>query len=208
MKKIIFSALFICVIFNSISQTVISDGDNVSGTWTPMNSPYIIEGEATIFEGDVLTILSGVTVKFNTGTNYDYSSPDFDLGILIVEGSLVAVATEEYPINFTRDGDSGNWANIFFKSSLGSYISNCNFEYGHIIDNIDGLDWAYGVVSLNSSYVNCSNSNFTNNQGVAIACYSSHSNFYNNIVNNNTFGMYSVQEESSNFANNFSDKIE
>ena len=204
MKKIILLfSLLIGLVTTFYAQTTIPDGTNVNGTWTLAGSPYIIEGEATVQAGESLTILQGVTVKFAIGTGFDYSQPDyFNAGILIVEGSLIAVGGVESPITFTRNGDDGNWGNVFFNSSEGNYLSFCNFEYGYRISNMEGLMFAYGVVSLLSSEANISNCNFSQTQGAGIACYTSNVNFYGNILHHNSSGIYSREGDMSNFANN------
>ena len=204
MKKITFLlSLFIGIIFLSSAQTTIPDGSNISGLWTPANNPYIIEGEAIIQAGETLTISPGVIVEFQTGTNFDYSDPNFDAGIIIVEGNLIAGGSADYPVTFTRNGNSGNWGQIFFNSSQGNIFSYCNFEYGYRITNIESLMFSHGVLTFLSSFANIANCNFSNNAKACIACYESLVNFStNNLINNNS-GIYSQQADSSNFANNF-----
>ena len=202
-KTILLLSLLIGLVTAFYAQTTIPDGTDVSGTWTLAGSPYIIEGEATVPVGETLTILPGVTVKLNIGTGFDYSQPDyFDAGILIVEGSLIAVGGVEVPITFTRDGTDGNWGQIFFNSSEGSYLSFCNFEYGYRISNMEGLMFAHGVISFFSSAANIANCDFSYTQGAGIACYTSNVNFYGNILHHNTSGIYSREGDMSNFANN------
>ena len=45
------------------AQTIVPGG-NVSGIWTAAGSPYLIEGEITVPEGDTLVINPGVEVIF------------------------------------------------------------------------------------------------------------------------------------------------
>jgi hypothetical protein len=52
---------FYCI--DSIAQTTIPGGTNVSGTWTKAGSPYLIEGEITVPDGKSLIIENGVRVE-------------------------------------------------------------------------------------------------------------------------------------------------
>ena len=64
---------------------------NVSGVWTPENSPYYLVGSVNIPDGESLTILPGVTV-INNSDHYFY-----------VYGELIAEGTLEDSIYFISD---------------------------------------------------------------------------------------------------------
>jgi parallel beta-helix repeat protein len=86
---------FILVCFEFLfSQTTIPEG-NVSGNWELNGSPYLIEGEITIPDGETLTIEPGITVEFQGF----YS--------LYVQGRLLALGTEQDSICFTVADTSG-----------------------------------------------------------------------------------------------------
>nr|MBC8385923.1 hypothetical protein [Candidatus Cloacimonadota bacterium] len=56
--------IFISIILSSailFAETIIQPGE-VSGTWTFENSPYLIEGEITVPDGETLNIEPGVLV--------------------------------------------------------------------------------------------------------------------------------------------------
>jgi predicted outer membrane repeat protein len=76
------------------AQSVIKPG-NISGTWTKKASPYIIRGDVNIPAGKSLTIQPGVEVQFDG----HYT--------LNVQGSLMAVGTENDSIIFTVADTSG-----------------------------------------------------------------------------------------------------
>lgn len=89
------------------SQTFVQ-GD-VSGTWTPASSPYIIVDRITIPLSDSLGIEPGVVVKVALGVD------------IHVEGTLLANGTEQDSITFTTAEPSpvsGSWGGIIFKDTL------------------------------------------------------------------------------------------
>ena len=109
--------------------TVIPTG-NVSGTWTKAGSPYLVEGEITIPDGETLTIEAGTTVEF--------------LGHypLNVQGRILAEGSEEEPIRFWVDdtlgfyndaGSSGVWGSIRIHdvpaSNDSSIFRHCDFQF-------------------------------------------------------------------------------
>jgi len=72
------------------SQSIIN-ADDINGTWTKQNSPYIIKGDINIPAGKTLTIEPGVKIIFQG--NYK----------LNVQGKLVAQGTKTDSIIFTYD---------------------------------------------------------------------------------------------------------
>jgi len=91
MKKIIF---IIVMLLTTIlfADTIIPPG-NVEGSWTTLNSPYLIEGEITILDGETLTIEPGVLVEFQG--HYKFH----------VQGRLLAIGTNTENIVFTINDD-------------------------------------------------------------------------------------------------------
>jgi hypothetical protein len=84
-----------------IAQTIIEDGTEICGTWTKAGSPYIVNGMATIKNGDSLIIEPGVEIKLKTGTDYNYKDEVIDVGALHVKGKLKALGTPSEEILFT-----------------------------------------------------------------------------------------------------------
>jgi hypothetical protein len=140
------------------AQTEIYDMEDVSGTWTKANSPYIVLGEAIVPDGQTLTIEPGVEVRFATSEERDYSSDDFEMGILRVFGTLKAVGSQTDPILFTRDGRRGQWGCIHIQSgNKKSLIKWCIVEYSHYIQGLvfdpddESTDNSTGAISFYGS---------------------------------------------------------
>ena len=101
MKKLF---LFSFLISHSLlinAQTTIPAG-NVSGTWTTAGSPYNINGDITVPNGQTLTINAGVTVSFQG--HYKIS----------VAGNIVAIGTQANKIIFTPVNTTAGWNGINF----------------------------------------------------------------------------------------------
>ncbi len=151
-------------------KTIISDGLQVYGNWTKAYAPYVIKGEAIVPKDSTLIIEPGVEVRFACGTNYDYQDSGFDMGLLKVNGRLIAEGTENDSILFTRSGTAGNWGVIFCNESLSdtNSIQYAHIAYGSRCDNlIDTLDFS-GAVSVYSAGLKIRNSRIENNEASAI----------------------------------------
>ncbi len=151
-------------------KTIIVDGKYVSGSWTKEYSPYVVRGEAILPQDSQLVIEPGVEIRFATGDNHDYSLPDFNLGMLRVNGRLIAEGTEEDSIRFTRDGDNGNWGILFFNenqtdSSLLGYVI---VEHASYIDSLPDSLTLSGAVSLYGAGIQLERSRLSNNRRNAI----------------------------------------
>ncbi len=146
----------------SFSQTTIPDSTVVYGTWSLAGSPYLVQGEAIVPTDSTLIIEPGVTIKFKTGTNFDYTG-GYDCGFLRVNGKLMAQGTASQRITFTRDGESGNWGIVYFSflSNDSSIMKYCKVEYGYKMDNLLDFFGCSGALSFRASpkIVNCSISN-------------------------------------------------
>jgi parallel beta-helix repeat protein len=95
---------------------------NVSGTWTLANSPYYINGEITIPNGETLTIEPGVEVVFMG--HYKFN----------VQGRLIAIGTAQDTIRFTAENTGTGWHGVRFTDTPNtndtSKIVYCSFKYG------------------------------------------------------------------------------
>ncbi|MFN8115377.1 MAG: right-handed parallel beta-helix repeat-containing protein [Bacteroidia bacterium] len=183
---LIFTLLYL-MIFNTTnysSQTVVSGGV-VSGTWTKVNSPYLIQGAIMIANGTTLTIQPGVKVEFQ-GT-YKF----------LVLGQLHAVGMVNDTINFTSADTTNGWLGIRFDSTLvtndTSRFSFCKFKYGKangtsFIENGGAIYLKdFSKVSISNSLIsNC----FANNWGGGIYCKNSSPLIYNNKIINNSTAVY------------------
>jgi len=108
--------------------------NEVSGTWTSDNSPYIVMRKTNVPDGETLTIEPGVVVKFNTTKA---------MGIM---GSVVANGTKENPILFTAYDESVPWGGIGIYdndiSNVPISLTHCIFEYAYAYnpDNLEGYN--------------------------------------------------------------------
>ena len=82
--------IFVIIIFTAalLADTIIPPGD-VNGNWTSANYPYLIEGEITVPDGEMLTIEPGVLVEFQG--HYKFH----------IQGQLLAIGTFSENIVFT-----------------------------------------------------------------------------------------------------------
>jgi len=175
MKKLTFTLIILCYItFYSFSQTIISNNQEVYGTWTKAKSPYIIDGEAIVPFGKTLTIEPGVTIKLKTGESNYYDKEGFDLGMLRVNGKLIAQGTENNWITFTRNGDEGMWGVVLVESDQDFLMTYCKFEYGSNI-------WETRTQSYNSSHGSLSLHYTT---GIIENCIFSNCEFWNLFIAN------------------------
>ncbi len=123
MKKIIiiFSLLFIFAF--SLADTHIPAG-NVNGVWTFPNSPYIIDGEISIQQGDELTIEPGIQVIFSG--HYKFN----------IYGRILAEGTATDSIIFIAQNTFEGWNGLRFlnNNSNGqdsSKVIYCKLEFGN-----------------------------------------------------------------------------
>jgi len=128
--------------FDPAFHTDIAAG-SVSGTWTSANSPYYINGEVSVPDGQTLTIQPGVEVVF-TGHHK-----------LNVQGRLLAVGTENNIIRFTAANTDTGWHGIRFINTPGtndtSRLVYCSFKHGKANTGaFNSLDRCGGAVMINS----------------------------------------------------------
>jgi hypothetical protein len=122
-KKCCLFIIFLIFVFtvSGIGQTYITGGD-VSGTWTSSVSPYYIQGEITIPNGETLTVEPSVEVVFMG--HYKFN----------VQGRLLAVGTQQDSIHFTAENTSSGWHGIRFNytsvTNDTSKIIYCSLRYG------------------------------------------------------------------------------
>jgi len=184
MKNPIIVLLLLLLNSYILADTNIPAG-NVSGIWTQSGSPYLIEGEITIPDGETLNINAGVLVEFQG--HYK----------LRVQGCLNAIGTETDKIHFTindttgfsNNSDEGSWHSIRFEETPAendsSYIIHCVLEYGKARGSSNNEDSHGGAIHIrNFSKVRISHSIIHNNRayyGGGIYCKEA-----SPIISNNT----------------------
>jgi len=135
---LVISTLFVLLFRAGFAQTNISGGD-VSGTWTKANSPYLINGEITIPNDSTLTIEPGVSVIFKG--HYKFN----------VQGSLVAIGTQQDSIRFTAENTAAGWHGVRFTDTPNtndtSRIIYCSFKYGKA-NTGSGFDKSGGAIFI------------------------------------------------------------
>lgn len=121
------------------ADTLIWDNE-VSGTWTLANSPYIVMGYLKIPDGETLTIDSGVVVKFNSTERFD------------IQGCLVAEGTEALPIVFTAVDPDVSWGGLVWDqtpaTNPNSVLKHCVFEYSYAYGTETGYNCG-GAIRIN-----------------------------------------------------------
>lgn len=130
MKKILLLIAFLGLISSLKAQTFIDNNTEVKGVWEKEKSPYIIKGLAIIPEGEELIIQPGVIIKLQTGEDYNYYDDFIDVGTIWVKGTLIAVGGRNNPIEFIRNGNSGECGVIAVDetASTKTEFRYCNFD--------------------------------------------------------------------------------
>ncbi len=139
MKRFLFGLCMVLLTASFASaQTVIPAGD-VSGTWNAAGSPYQIQGEITVPDGQNLTIEEDVDVEFQ-----GYYK-------MIVNGVLEATGTEDNMINFYATDPVTGWNGIrFFNQTTASTVHYCFFT--------DGNSTVGGPIDRRGGAIYCDNS--------------------------------------------------
>ncbi len=110
----------------SIKESFISEG-TVSGNWGAANSPYYIDGDIIIENGQTLTIEPGVVVA---------ARGPFEIN---VQGQVIAMGKSNNVIRFTHSNPIARWEGFKFNntptSNDSSMFGNCIFEYAQAFDN-------------------------------------------------------------------------
>ncbi|MDP8313672.1 MAG: right-handed parallel beta-helix repeat-containing protein [Candidatus Celaenobacter antarcticus] len=163
-------------------------GGDVSGVWITNFSPYIIDGDINIQQGDSLRIEPGVQILFSGHYQCD------------IYGTLRATGTEDDSILFTAQDTITGWNGLKFDNTNSnrqdsSKIVHCECEYG----NSD--DYGGAISFINSSNVLVKNTVLTKNSaavyGGGIYCEDSNPllrgvNICNNVAHRGGGGIYLV----------------
>jgi hypothetical protein len=195
----------------SFGQTTIPDNTNISGNWTVANSPYIVEGRAIVANGQTLTIEPGVEVRLQSSASttpswFDYGSGN--VGVIRVQGQIIANGTTSNPILFTRD-NSGFWGTILIDENAPntSSFSHCIIEYAKESRNVTGIASPVsfnGGISVYKNEVAIHQNEFRNNNvnGLYIREVANSFDFYNNTFHDNGSNGSVIEQSTVNAINN------
>ncbi len=199
------------VAFLNFGQTTISDNTNISGNWTIASSPYIIEGRAIVPNGQTLTIEPGVEVRLKSSASptpswFDYSSGN--VGVIRVQGEIIANGTTSNPILFTRN-NTGFWGTLLMDENAASTssFSNCIIEYAKESRNITGINSPVtfnGGISVFKSEVSISQTKFRDNNinGLYVREVANSFDFSNNTFHDNGSNGSVIEQSTVNAINN------
>ena len=193
------SLLIIVSCTNSTSPETENDYDII---WAKQNSPIFIDSCFIVQENEVLKIEAGVEVKFQSSiadsTNLiDFNYATLNVGMLLVNGQIKAIGTENDSIVFTNneDTDQSKWGIILLNNNNNNIFNYCKIENSNQINNIiinnnlsDSLSF-YGGISLFQSSATIENCKVVNN-GTGIYCRDNSNPFItNNNISNNRRGI-------------------
>jgi len=196
---------------NSNAQTIIPDNSTISGSWTLSDSPYVIQGRAIVPNGQTLTIEPGVEIRLTSSTSslpswFEFSSGN--IGVIRVQGEIIANGTAANPILFTRD-NLGFWGSILIdeNASSSSSFTNCIIEYSKETRNVTGIS---AVVSFNAGIsvfrtaISIDQNEFRNNNinGLYMKEVNTSMDFSNNLFFDNGASGVVLEESASNSINN------
>ena len=209
MKTSILTSIALSIsLLTASAQTVIPPNSSISGVYTLEESPYIFQGIATIPENSTLTIEPGVELRFAASESADpsvYAYANLSVGMLRVDGTLIAEGTEADSIRFTRNEDAGNWGIIFFSptSSASSVIKYATVEHAATVRELmDGNDFPGAITFYKSdaTVANCriqynGKSFGTYNLGCGVVTYRGNSLIINNIISDNAeYGIWGLSD--------------
>ena len=144
---IVFAVIYILLLFSNISCSnpsapepepePVEEYDSTM-VWYKADSPIVIDSCFTVPRRTILEIEPGVEVLFKASENEDdFDYNNLNVGMMKVDGKLLAVGTETDSIIFTRNGDVGNWGMIFFNDSLATnHMKYCRVDEGYQINNL------------------------------------------------------------------------
>jgi len=148
------------LLLNSLWAFTDVPAGNVSGVFNLSGSPYRINGDITIPNGQTLTVNPGVQVLFSGAYR------------LKVDGRLVAVGTQADSIRFNITGSATTWKGIRFchtaATNDSSLIDYCVLENGNASGGSTDIDNAGGALySQLFSKLRIAHSRFSNNYSVS-----------------------------------------
>ncbi len=150
---------------NIQAQTNISAG-NVSGTWTKAGSPYKVNGNITISNGNTLTIEPGVRIEFAFKT---YIKVD---GRILAKGGKNSSDSIWFTKQMTHD--TGSWKGVKFINTANtndtSEFKYCVFRHCKSLWDTAKANISGGITVMGYGKVKINNSTFYRNEANIGAC--------------------------------------
>jgi parallel beta-helix repeat protein len=175
MKTHFLIVVTIVLSLNCLSQTTVPAG-SVSGTWTTMGSPYLIQGNIQISDGSTLSIQPGVSINFEGAYK------------LNVQGCLLAIGALNDSITITAADTSVGWSGIHFDNTPltndTSKIFYCRILYARNAGSNSGAFYFNNYSQMIISNSRISSCKAKTNGGI-IFCYYSHPFINKNYLSNN-----------------------
>jgi len=212
----IVTTVFILLFF-SCNDNNFRANDNII-RWEKSLSPIYVDSCYTVPEGFTLIISPGVEVLFRSSTKYpsgnykgDFDVDSLRVGMLRIQGKLIAEGTIEDTIKFDRQNYLGHWGIILFENTFGSenvlkYCSICNAN--GIIGAIGNSNF-WGALSFKNSSAEIQNCIIKNNLSDGINCSNSSCPLIlecNIISNNQRSGIVGLTSARINLFGNLIDK--
>jgi len=144
MKPVIFCLLLAALCGFISAETYITENISTSQTWTQTGSPYVINGDITVYGEPIptLTIQAGVVVKFTSGSSLIIGSNSSSYG-----GAIVASGTQVNPVLFTAD--TGTPVEGFWDCLRTNSYTYATSTFAHAIFEYGGSD--LGMFNVNNS---------------------------------------------------------
>jgi len=123
-KYLILLTIFLLFVQGEYAQTNVSGGIYSNTTWTLAHSPYIVIDTIVVFPGVILTIETGVKVKFSENKIIE-----------IRQAKLIADGTVNDSITFTSNASSptpGIYSGIYLNGGNHTSIFNITDNYQYI----------------------------------------------------------------------------
>jgi outer membrane protein assembly factor BamB len=178
-KAFIAFSLFLILSNSAFSQTNVSGVISTNTTWTKAASPYIITNNLLVNSGVVLTIESGVEIRFESNL------------YLKVQGQIIANGTSTEMIKFTSNKTvkaKGDWGKIWLISTTSSFDSGYNYLSGSLFNNCI-IEYAQEGIRFDDAQIVLINSRVANNTIGLSFKKSNNSLFKNNLISENSDGV-------------------
>lgn len=144
-----------------------------STTWSPENNPYVITSFLYVDLGVTLTILPGTEVRCVGADKININNFRWNSGgtiqplskMIIVNGVINAIGTEEMPITFDRSQDNDNykWGGVYiYPGARISSFEYCEFRNVFFCDYMPG-EWSLSAIEFENGLLNILHCKFEDN---------------------------------------------